>query len=434
MARQKTVDVILAIICAFALWAYVTMYVNPPDTKVIEGVRVELLNLEALQADNRTVAAGSFVVGVTIEGPRSDVNSFQADDFKATADMSNFPLGVNQVGVKVTGPDSVTIKEVHPERIEIEVEELVAVSKPVMLSYSDEFPAGMEPGFISITLNEIEVTGAKSEVDRVSYVRAEINSAQLRESERTLNVSVTPVDKAGDSVYNVALSQDSVDVAMRLCYVKEVPLDIEITGNPPGALAVTKKEVPDKVFIRGSKEAIERIDRVTGVPIDIGNLRSTTIITPQLNLPDTVELADASKDIAVTIEIGGEEAKSFSVTSDMIEVRGVPDGYSAHIVTGSISATIFGSHEQLANFSPENLDLFIDLSTHNMTQGQIKVLIGYEKTDAVKRIDLSPIAVDVRITEIVGSGVPPENAPPPEVESGDASLTDGDGETASGQE
>jgi YbbR domain-containing protein len=429
MSRKRTLDIILSIVCAFALWAYVTVEINPPDEKVIEGVRVDLLNLEALQVDNRTVASGSFAVDVAIEGPRSDVHRLTADDFKATADMSNFPLGVNQVEVKVVGPNSVTIKDVHPERIEVEVEELVAVNKPVKLSYSNGFPPDMEPGFISITLREIEVSGAKSDVDSVSYVRAEIDSSQLRESERTLNVEVTPVSKSGDNVYNVTMAQNSVDVSMRLCYVKEVPLDIEITGNPPGALAVTKKEVPDKVSIRGSQEAIAGISRVTALPIDIGNLRSTTIITPQLNLPENVERADASKDLAVVIEIGGEEAKSFSITGDMIAIRGAPDGYSAHIVTGSITATVFGSHEQLENFSPEGLVMFIDLPK-DLTQVQVKCIIDHEKTDAIKRIDFSPLSVDVRITPPPEADVSPENAPvAPETSDGALSGATGGGTT-----
>jgi YbbR domain-containing protein len=159
------------------------------------------------------------------------------------------------------------------------------------------------------------------------------------------------------------------------------------------------------------------------VPIDIGNLRATTIITPQLNLPDDVELADASKDLAVTIEIGGEEAKSFSVTGDMIEVRGVPADYSAHITTGTISATVFGSHEQLEAFSPDDLKMFVDLSSQDMTQNQVKALISYEKTDTFKRIDFSPIGVDVRITAPVETGAPPENAP----EAGSDGTSSGSG-------
>jgi YbbR domain-containing protein len=287
----------------------------------------------------------------------------------------------------------------------------------------------MEPGFISITPLEIEVSGSKSEVDQVSYVRAEIDSTQLRESERTINARAVPVDKAGDSVYNIDMSQDSVDVTTRLCYVKEVPLDIEITGTPPGALVVTKKDVPDRISIRGSKEELAGITKVTAVPIDISNLRSTTIITPQLNLPEgKVEPADASKGLAVTIEIGGEEAKSFSVTGDMIDIRGVPEGYSAHIVTGEVSATVFGSHEQLEDFSPGDLDIFIDLSGQDMTQTQVKALIGYDRTEAIKRVDFSPITVDVRISAPPDMGASPENVP--ETESIDGVLVEGSEETS----
>jgi YbbR domain-containing protein len=426
--NKKVVDIIISIVCAFALWVYVTAAVNPSDDKTIQGVHVDLVNLESLVADNLTVASGPFAVDVVVKGARSDVNKLTAEDFTATADMSNYPLGVSNVEVTVTGPDGIDILSVSPARIEVEVEELVSANKPIRLNYSEEFPPDMEPGFISVKPDQIEVSGTKSNVDDVSYVRAEIDSSQLRESETMITANVVPVNKGGDRVFGVSMSQNSVEVTLRLCYVKEVPLDIEIRGKPPGSLAVTKQDVPDKVFILGSEEALADIKRVKAAPIDINNLRSTTIITPELKLPKDVQLAEASSGLAVTIEIGGEEARSFTVTNDMIDIRGVPEGYSANIITGTISATIFGSREQLANFAVKDMGLFIDLATIDPAQGQIKALIDHKKADTYKRVDFSPIAVDVRITVLSDTSLESkpraENVSGPSVGSDDEKGTE----------
>jgi YbbR domain-containing protein len=326
--------------------------------------------------------------------------------------MSNFPLGVHPVEVQVTPPDKIEIVAVYPPQVEVEVAELAYANKPIKLSYSEKFPEGMEPGFTSVTPGEIEVSGTRSLVDRVNYIKADIDFSDLREDNRTLSVdAVLPVDQTGEFVYGVSMSQNTVEVNVRLCYVKEVALDIEIEGNPPGALAVTKKDVPNRVFIRGAKEALDAIDKVTAAPIDISNLRATTIITPDLGLPDDVELADASKDLAVTIEIGGEEAKSFTVTGDTIEIKGVPDGYSAHVITGTLNVTIFGSHEQVGDFSPGKLKLSVNLEGADLKQVQVKLLIDYEQTDAFKRADISPITADVRIVALPEAGISPENVP-----------------------
>jgi YbbR domain-containing protein len=410
MGRKKTVEMIIAVACAFALWAYVTTAINPPETRTISGVSVELTGLDTLAADGLTVASGSFAVDVVVEGSRSDVSKLTSEDFTATADMSNFPLGENSVEVKVTGPDLMTITEIHPDRIQVNVEELISASRPVKLSYTKKFPEGMEPGFITVVPAEIEISGTKTDVDSVSYVRAEIDSTQIREDERAITADAVPVDNSGDRVI-VTTSQNSVEVRARLCYVKEVPLDIEIKGRPPGALAVTREDVPDKVTIRGSKDAIEDIERVSAAPIDINNLRSTSIITPELDLPEDVELADASRNLAVTIEIGGEEAKSFTVTNDKIEVKGLPEGYSAHIATGSVNVTVFGSHEQIKDFTADDLKLFIDLSTMDLTQNQIKAIVDSKSADKYKRLDIAPVAVDVTITQLPGTATTPETAP-----------------------
>jgi YbbR domain-containing protein len=418
---KRTGDIIISIVCAFAIWTYVTVFLDTPKEQTISGVTVEFTNLEALAANGLTVAAGSVAVDIVVEGRGSAVSALTAGDFSATADMINYPLGTHSVGVQAKGPDTVEIIGIYPEYVEVEVEELISANKPIKLNYSEKFPEGMEPGFTSVTPGEIEVSGTKSSVDHVNYVKADIDFKQLREDNRKLQPQVLPVDQNGEFVYGVSLSQNTVEVNVRLCYVKEVALDIAIEGNPPGALAVTKKDVPNRVFIRGGKEALEGIDKVVAAPIDISNLRATTIITPDLGLPDDVELADASRDLAVTIEIGGEEAKSFTVTGDTIEVKGVPDGYSAHVVTGTLNVTIFGSHDQIEAFSPDKLKLSVDLTGADLTQLQVKLLIDYEKTDAFKRANISPITADVRIVVLPDASISPENVPETVTEIVDAS-------------
>jgi hypothetical protein len=95
----------------------------------------------------------------------------------------------------------------------------------------------------------------------------------------------------------------------------------------------------------------------------------------------------------------------------MIEVKGVPDGYSAHIVTGALSVTVFGSHDQLKAISPDDLKLYIDLSTVDPTQRQLQALVSSADTGAFKRIDIAPIAVDVAIISMAGNEIVPEIAP-----------------------
>ncbi|MDR0519856.1 MAG: hypothetical protein LBG82_07420 [Clostridiales Family XIII bacterium] len=417
MSRKKTIDIIISVVCALALWAYVTTEINPTQTATVKGIPVELVNVDALAADVLTVGAGSYVVDVVVEGKRSALGNLTAEDFTATADVINYPKGDNNVPVSVKGPDGVVVQEIMPDHIQVIMEELVTANKSIKLSYTQKFPDGMEPGFISLVPKEIAVSGTKANVDSVDYIRAEIDSMKVKSDEVTLRADAVPVDKAGDRVLGLTMSQGSVEVTMRLCNVKEVPFEVEVKGRPPGALAVTKMDVPTTVAIRGSEADIAKIDKVTAAPISISNLRSTTIITPELDLPKGVELAEASKDFAVTIEIGGEEAKSFNVTNDMIKIRGVPSGYSAHIVTGALSVTVFGSHEQLADISTDDLKLYVDLSTVDPMQGPFKILVESDDSKAYKRIDVSPVAVDVTIIALPGSDIAVENAPEPATES-----------------
>jgi YbbR domain-containing protein len=373
--------------------------INPEVDRTIQGVSVELTNLESLTEDGLAVVSSTYAVDVVVRGKSSEVASLISENFTATADMRNFPKGRHEVEVKVTGPENIEVMEIRPGRIEVEVEELVATNKPIRLRYTQEFPDDMEPGFITVAPQEIEVSGTKTQVDSVAYAEAEIDSMQMNEETRTFKVDVLPMQENGDRVYDVSMSQNTVEITAKLCYVKEVPLNVWIDGEPPSGLAVTKMDMPDTVFIRGEKEAIDGVTFVRSALVDISKLRETTIITPQLNLPKGVELAEASKGLSITIEIGGVEATSFTMSTDKIDIRGVPEGYSAYVNTGNIAVNVYGSHDQIEAFKESDLKLYVDLKNMDLTQSFVDTLVNYEKSDAFKRVDMTPIAVRIAIVQ-----------------------------------
>jgi YbbR domain-containing protein len=400
MLTNKKINLVISIVAAIAIWVYVTAVINPDTKRTIEGVPVELSGLDALAADGFTVSNDSYAVDVTVSGSRSDLNTLRPEDFKAVANVKGYSIGLNKVDVTVTGPGRATIINIRPERIEINIEEMVSVAKPIRLSYTSEFPSGTEPGFVTLSPHEIDVSGTKTAVSEVAYVTAEIDSSNLTEEESTIIAPAVPSKKNGDTVYDVTLSQNTIDVTATLCHVKEVPFSVELTGELDPGKTITRQDIPTTVSIRGSEKALAAISEVTAQPINISTLEETAIIEPNLNLPDGVELADASRHLTVTIEIGGVEAKEFTFTAEQIEVVGVKDGYTAHVNTGTISVLIFGTADQISKFTADDLKVFVDLEDIDFSLEFVDAVVQFKYKNDLSRIESTPEQVRIIITKI----------------------------------
>jgi len=415
MLSNKKLNLVISILAAIVIWAFVTLNVNAYDNKPIRGIPVELLGLEELALDGYTVENSSYTVDIRVSGLRSELDGLRPDDFIATANMKGFKVGENEVSVNITGPERVTI-DTDNQRITVNVVELISVTKPIKLEYDGSFPDNMEPGFVSLSPHEIDVSGTREQVKKVSHISVMIDATLLKEQETTLNIDAIPVTRDGDQVYDVNLSQNVIQFTATLCYVKEFPLHISVTGNPEEGKTVTGMNIPEKVVLRGSRDALANVDEVVEAPINIKGIKETTIFTPDLNLPKGVELADASRELSVTVEIGGVEIKTLRITGENVEIDGLAEEYNAHINTGTIILTVFGSPDQIKDFTADDVRVFVSMKDvdYNNAFFDLPLLFKFDKK--ITRIEASPTEVRVLISKI--PGITPENPVPPETEDG----------------
>ena len=401
MFQSNKVNLIIAIIAAIAIWAYVVSEVNPVVTDTIREVRVELTNLESLAEDGLTVAPNqSFSVDVIVKGTSSAVRNL-ADDrdaIEASANMTGHPRGEGLVQVHIDRlPDGIELVETRPSELNVFVEDLLTVNKPVKLMYNGTMPEKQEPGFITISPQEVEVSGTRKLVDSIAFVSAMINVDDLSDQESSIKTELIPMQDDEDPVYNVKLSQDTVDVTATLLNVKEVPLVIDVEGEPKGNSAVTNIERPRTVSIRGSAKAIADIDQVTANNININGLDQTMIFIPDVQLPEGVQLASASQNINVTVEISGVIAASVTFSAGQIEIVGLPTGYTAHVNTGSINVNVFGTREIIEQMEEKELTPYVDLNGVNLAESSAELKVMFRNADDFTRVESIPDLVRVNI-------------------------------------
>jgi len=399
--KNNKLNLLISIVCAIVLWAYITTVVNPETERTISGIPVTLNNIEALNYRGFTVNEGiSYLVDVTVRGSRSEVAKLTAADFRATADITGYRKGVANVPVAVIVPPNFELVDIRPENIQVDIVNLITVNKPVRLEYEEEFPFGMEPGALIITPEEMEVSGIAEIVDSIDHIRAIVPEGFLSEDINTFRIDVFAINKDGEVVHNVGLSQNSVEITAALYTIKRVPLRIETVGEPNENTEITYLNIPGNIVIRGAVADIEEIEEVEGRPIDLSDITYTEEIPiePYLHLPEGVELANASQNLSIRIEVQGISKKELTYTADMIELRDLAPTLSGHVKTGSVTVIVLAPQDVLETLNQNNIKLYVDASGYQRVGITSELEVETEcAIDGIRSITVEPAKVQVTI-------------------------------------
>lgn len=400
MLNSNTFYKIVSILVAIVLWAYVIEVTEPVKKQTIPDVTVQLLNEESLAARGLALSGeASYTVDVEIQAKRAELSKISAGDILAQADLFGYSMGKNYIPVTVTAPDGVTILEVKPIKINVVIEELIEVAKPIKVVFVGQFEDGVEAGQVTTQPEVIQVSGAKSEVSAVAYVKAEVNTSSLTAEGSTIQAKAVAVNREGDVVQNVRLSSSFVDVSARLSQMKEVPLTVEITGEVAPIYEITNLNIPDNVKIKGERAALAQITGLTAVPIDISAVSNTSKLALEIVLPEGVEFATGYEALSVEISIKPVATKQFTYSADEILLEGIDGVSNITITTPQITVTASGSEMVIAGLVKEDLEPYLELDAESLISATAKVQVRYDKQLGHIAVDPEEVHITLNETE-----------------------------------
>ncbi|MBN7773855.1 CdaR family protein [Clostridium aminobutyricum] len=396
MLQNKTFVKVLSVVLAVFLWIYVVSVENPTTKLKIPNVPVQLLNMETLTDRGLALTEdGEYYVDVVIEGKRADVLKIAANDISATANVLGYNLGTNNVPVSVTVPDSVSVSDVRTSMIPITIESLVSIYKPITVLFSGTIESGTEPTAFDLSPDEVEVKGAKSKVASVSEVTTTIDVTQLKTDKNILTTDLHAVDKNGNLVSGVKLSASKAYLTAAVFETKEVPLNLEVTGQVSNKFEVTSLNIPKKVKIKGLKDTVSKIQSVTAASIDISSISSTADIPVKVNLPSGIMLSDDSKHPVVSINIKGISVKEFDIDSSKIGFEGLAEGLSVVVNTQSVKVSASGKESVITNLTEDEIHLSIDLTDLETGIRTVPVKLSCDQTLSESSVTPSEIYITI---------------------------------------
>ncbi|OCA89258.1 YbbR-like domain-containing protein [Pradoshia sp. D12] len=335
------------------------------ETATIKNVPVEVY----YDTDNLIVSGIPETLDITIEGPKSIVITAKSTmDFEIYVDLSDPKIGSQKVPIKVKNlSDKInyTLTQANATAV---VEEKVTENFKVEAEFDKTLLAegySSDPPYLSPT--EVEITGAKSHVDKVSVVKATVKT----DSHVTNDILTEATVQAFDSNMNlldVNIEPSTVDISINVnSPSKEVSLSAKATGAPPEGVKIESIKIDSETAtIYGGESILKDIKEIT-VPVDVSNIDEDTVIEIPVSLPDGV-VGSSIDTVKVTIKIKKENTQTIS--NIPIEIKGLDnEKYEAEILNpskGMVDLAIEGEASKIKSLKSSDFDIFIEVKELNV--------------------------------------------------------------------
>lgn len=402
MLNSRKSKLIISLVVAIALWVYVVGEMDPQIKKTYHSVPIKYINEQALTDKGMAVSSlGQDQLSVTLSGKRSLFTRMDSGDLSAEVDLSNAAVGTNELSVELNVPSGLESTHQSVSKVVVKVEQRVSQKKQIRVSYLGDYSSGEEPTTLSVNPASVTVSGAKSLVRKVSYIRATVQKSKLSGKAETVTASLTPVDSKGYEVKDVTLSQKTAHIRTALYKTKSVKLKVSVKDSSDSGSSRTY-DAPDRVTIKGPQFSLKDIDEIKTKTVDISNINTDTTVKLEPVLPDGVELASDSGNLTLTVNVkNGDFSKDLIYRGSDVQIKDLGDSFNAKVLTDTIKVTVTGSSKQLSAIKKSSITLSVGAG--DLEEGTHDVQIEAETKKKYADLTISPQTASLQITKKSGS-------------------------------
>lgn len=361
---------VISLVAALAIWLYMTATQEEEIDVTLSGVQVVFAGEEDLQATRGLVITdvSTRTVDVTVRGTRLNIGSLAASDVQAVIDVSRFNSTSNSTqSYNLVYPDGVDASAVRvvrssPSTISFQVTRMDDKIVPVDTAFTGSVAEGYMLGDIEYEPRSITVSGPQSVLETIDRVYVEVELMDL-DATRTVEAPFTLRDADGNEIAKDGLEFDfdTVTVTIPISKVKDVPIYVNLIEGAGATRENTSIKLSESsITIAGDAATVDGINRIEVGPVDLTSFELTYEGTLDVVLPNGVENISGIEEVDVSLEVTGLAVRDFTVTN--ISDTGLPEGYSAELVTHSLTVRIRGPQDALANLNSSNIRAVADLS------------------------------------------------------------------------
>lgn len=362
MLKNNKINLVLALLAAICLWAYVLGDDGSSYGGTMRNIPVNYINAEALERAGLVVLdTPTETVNVSYTGQRSLKNKVKITDFKVTVDLEGLREGENTVKVVVEKPENVEIKNISVQKVKVIVDKLAEEEKPVNVVITNQTSDDSEPYIVQVSREKIKVRGAETLVNSVTSLNAAVDASKVGMTMKSLSIELVPVNSKGEKVENVKLEYDNVSVTTIMHDKKTVSLKVPVIGNN-NTFVTREISVPKTITIKGTDELLSKIDSITCKTVDVSDIFENTQIPIQPLLPEGIEIATDSQNLQVIVSVAGAATREFTFSENDIVLEGVDENTIPTVDNITVKVSVSGNAEVIEQITESDFQLYADVS------------------------------------------------------------------------
>ena len=377
---------LLSIAIATILWFMVINIDQPVDTRGYNR-HLNIENMETLTDRGLTVGnleeLKNTKITVKVKAQRTALDRLSQNPewISAVADLSEL-TSVNNgdivslpVAVSIQGGNTYGISSKNPAVVEISIETMASKELPVEVVLNGELEDGTYLSEPLLSAETVLVTGPASLVDAVTTVRATVEAEDIEKSP-DVQAELICYNKDGIPVKGVSTSVEEILVSYALHDMKQIPIQVEISGTPaPGYQVGAIYCSPQYATVTGSAEDLENIIYLQLDSINVSGRTSSITETFHLAdyLPEGISLTATDNGIVeVTVDISEQSQKQLTLPASELHMLGQEDG-KEYILHGDAHITITGDGVALEEVHAD--DLTGTIYVNGLSEGDHRVMI-----------------------------------------------------------
>jgi YbbR domain-containing protein len=370
---------LLSLALGFVVWlvafnsSYDNLLKNETYSRNLELVGLDILESRDIEVLNRAELE-SREVNITVRAPQSDHDMFinRNDAIRASVDLSDFNIAdvissdepvEKQLEVDVdiitgermsTSPRNVNVKFDRYEEQEFEIQEGII----------GEVDTGYELISVNSQIQSVSVSAARSVIQTVAQVRAEVNVSGVTVSKDEV-VALKVLDVNGnDMTEKVKLSTAEASISIVSLPHKLVPLEITHTTAAAGRVATGYVISPAEVSVVAPAEVLDALQVIRLENYDLTIRTESFPTTVKIPLPEGVtKLKNGQPDeVTVTFTIEPLIMREFAFPSARITRVGTSEFSSRLADTGDIPIVVQGAESVINGMTPSRINVEVDIS------------------------------------------------------------------------
>lgn len=400
---------VIALVFSALLWLFVVNIDDPINSRVFNDIPYVVKNEEIATNDGKMFKIMDDIdsVRVIVHARRSVLNKIKSKDITAVIDLRERDPVTNIVPIKavVNGYEEnlEVTTECTPNNVMVKVEGSTTKSFPISVSTENKQRDGYELGEMTTNPERIQITGAKSTIEDIQRVVAQIDVMGISEDcvkEAKLIIFDGNGNVMDQSAMQNNLGDKGVSVNVQVLPIKKVKLNFNVSGTPAEGYRLTGlNSEPASVEVYGTKEDLSNLTAldIPGSEINIDNLQSRKEYTVDISkyLPEGIELTEeTAKNVLVTVIVEEEGTRTIFLSTGAVRLDNLQEGLSAVIETpGDLEIRFAGEEALLEKLNIQNA-ASVDLKEYT-EPGTYDVPVEIELNQAITLMDTPMITITI---------------------------------------